>query len=350
MAQLTSLDLSHCTQVSDKGVLTLVQAQDSSGSPDNRFGQCHKLSRVLVSGCQNISQVSVKVLLTQLRMLSVLDYSDTVGVIHQLILEDKLERQLNLKSLYCGETCSEESLALVTATCPHVEHVYVVLSDNVTCQTLMSLLDIKYLREIHVRDESWSDHGGVTFSEVMSPVLTRHGATLVNINLAEVRHVDIGSICDTCPALVHLALHWNKSYVISNNSAQREWFPAMKTFEASFVNDNENVYWPSEMSRDHLMMLLRSSMLQSVKICHSNNLDDVCMENVYNFSLFQHLQHLELDNCHEITFQCLEVLLEHENSLQSVKLLKCEQITKRDIQNYQRRIQKWKWDLDLVWS
>ena len=55
MSNLTSLDVSFCTQVSDHGLLTLVLGQDVSGATDTRFGQCKKLSTLLVSGCQNVS-------------------------------------------------------------------------------------------------------------------------------------------------------------------------------------------------------------------------------------------------------------------------------------------------------
>jgi len=353
MSNLTSLDVSFCTQVSDHGLLTLVLNQDVSGASDVRFGQCKKLSTLLVSGCQNVSGSSVKTLLLELN-LSLLDYCDTVGVIHQLICDDQLHKTLLLKSLYCGESCTQESLPLVIGACPRVEHVFMVLNDRVTCQALYSLLDVKYLRELHIREEIGTvvdDFEHVTLNDVLTPILTNHGTTLVSINLAEVRNIDVAALCSHCPNLVHLALHWNQSYVVeSNYSSRREWFPALKTIEISFVEHNDDDYLPSEMPCDHLLLILRSPLLKSIKICQSRNLTDQCLEDVLSLNSLQHLENLELTKCDEIGFYCLEILLEQENCLTNVKLMKCEQVTKRDIQSYQKKIKKWKWKLNLEWS
>jgi len=353
MSNLTSLDVSFCTQVSDHGLLTLVLGQDVSGASDTRFGQCKKLSTLLVSGCQNVSSHSVTTLLLNLN-LSMFDFCDTVGVIHQLICDDKLNKTLLLKSLYCGESCTQESLPLVIGACPRVEHVFMVLNDQVTCQALYSLLDIKYLRELHIREESGTsgdDLDLVTLNDVLTPVLVNHGATLVSVNLAETKNIDVASLCSHCPNLVHLALHWNKSYVLdSNHSSRREWFPALKTVDLSFVEHNDDNYLPSELSFDHLLLILRSPLLKSIKICQSRNFTDQCFENIFSLNSLRHLEHLELTKCDEICFISLEILLEQENCLTNVKLVKCEQVTRRDIQSYQKKIKKWKWKLNLEWS
>ena len=344
MPQLTSLDLSYCTGVSDRGLKSLVLGQDSGGGSDARFGQCQRLSRLLVSGCQNVTCDSVEMLILLLDRLSVLDYCDTVGVIHQIVDQQKIQKKLLLRSLYCGESCSSESLSLALSVCPHVEHVYVVLSQDVTCQSLLSLLDITCLHELHVRDETtWSDNDSLIFSDVMNPVLTKHGDTLVSINFAEVFHVDVAAICDTCPNLLHVALLWNKSYTISDISGQRQWFPKLKTVEYS-------VFQPNEMPPNNLLLILRSPHLKSLKIRQSCHLSDQIIEDTLSIHSFQYLENLELNKCHSLSFEGLEMLLEHENNIESVKLLECEQITKRDIQIYQKKLKKWKWSLNLEWS
>ena len=64
----------------------------------------------------------------------------------------------------------------------------------------------------------------VTLNDVLTPVLVNHGATLVSVNLAETKNIDVASLCSHCPNLVHLALHWNKSYVLDSNHSSRLGF------------------------------------------------------------------------------------------------------------------------------
>ena len=107
---------------------------------------------------------------------------------------------------------------------------------------------------------------------------------------------------------------------------RREWFPSLKPVEISFVEHNDDNYLPSEMPCDHLLLILRSPLLRSIKICQSRNLTDQCLEDVLSLNSLQHLENLELTKCDEIGFYSLEVLLEQENCLTNVRLMKCEQV------------------------
>ena len=71
---------------------------------------------------------------------------------------------------------------------------------------------------------SGDDLDHVTLNDVLTPVLVNHGATLVSVNLAETKNIDVASLCSHCPNLVHLALHWNKSYVLDSNHSSRLGF------------------------------------------------------------------------------------------------------------------------------
>ena len=352
MPKLASLDLSYCGQVSDHGLVSLVTGHDAQGGKDDRFGQCQQLTRVMVTGCQLVSSHSIQTLLLTLHNLTVIDYPDTAGVLHHLVTEGLLDRTLRLRSLYLGEGCSNETLSLVLATCPTVTHVYTVLTDNMSPTSLLSLLDVKYLQELHVRSETDNDDDVICepFCDVMTPVLARHGDTLVSINIAEVSHVSVGSLCQHCPNLLHLALLWNVSYRLTEEGVNREWFPRLRTVNIAIRDEGEDNYYPAEMSFHNWLQILCSPSLQSISICQSRNLSDECIQTTLAQHSFEHLEHLELSGCHEVSFDGLEPLLEADNCIKRVKLLKCNLVTKRDIQNYQKRIKKWKWDLNLEWS
>jgi len=107
------------------------------------------------------------------------------------------------------------------------------------------------------------------------------------------------------------------------------------------IDDNFE-YLHTEVPTQNLLQILRSPMLKSIKICASRNLTSECMENVLAFNELEYLELLELNKCHEISFDSLEILLEAENKLNHVRVLRCDQITKRDVQFYQMKCKKWK--------
>ena len=73
------------------------------------------------------------------------------------------------------------------------------------------------------------------------------------------------------------------------------------------------------------------------------------MASVLAFNDLDELEFLELNKCHEISFESLENLLEAENKLNHVRVLKCEQITKRDIESYRKKCKRWKWNVNIEW-
>ena len=181
----------------------------------------------------------------------------------------------------------------------------------------------------------------------------RHGPSLVSINFAEVEAVEVGTLCDNCPSLVHLALLWNKSYISREGEiCKREWFPKLQTIDMAYANFNEDNfdYVPIEVPTHNLLQILRSPKLKSIQICASRNLTSECMESVFAFNDLGQLEFLELNKCHEVSFESLEQLLEEENKLNHVRVLKCDQITKRDIQFYQKKCKKWRWNVNIEWT
>jgi len=350
-SKLTTLDLSYCRQVSDPGLQSVFLPQDSSGSADMRFGRCKLLSKLLVGGAQNVTSEAVQDALQHLHHLVVLDFHDSVGVVEQLVLEGVLDRKLLLRSLYTQECRSCDSLALAVSVCPMVEHVYIVTSENIASTNLLSLLDLKQIQEIHVSNELGLY--SLPVQEQLGPVLQKHGETILSINLAEVEQVDVGLICNFCPNLTHLALLWNRSYLEhdpgKNKGFVRTFFSKLRTVNIAFVEQDEENLFTEICTRD-LSCILVSPNLKKVKMCHAQNLTDLLLSDILEERGFAKIEYLELTKCNEISFEGLERVLQCENCLTHAKFVKCEEITRRDFQSYQKKIKKWKWNMKIDWS
>jgi len=351
-SKLTSLDLSYCTQVSDNGLSSLIVPQDSAGIPDKRFGQCRLLTKLLIAGSQNISHNSILVAVLHLHHLVVLDYHDSVGVVEQLVLQGKLDRKLRLRSLHSMGASSSDSLSLAVSVCSMVEYVYIVTSDNMTSTTLLGLLDLNQIREIHIRNEL--GNYCLPVRDNLGPVLEAHGETLVSINLAEVDQIDIDLLCEVCHNLIHLVLLWNKSYLTPvptkhAKSVKKKFFSKLSTVEIAYIEPDEESLF-SEMCVGQLCLILLSPGLTSLKLSASLHLTDQTFSDILDENSFQNLKHLELTRCNELSFEGMEHFLISENNLEEVKFVNCEEITKRDFQNYQKTVKKRKWNVKVEWS
>jgi len=348
---LTSIDLSYCTQLSDGGLLSLFLPQDSCGQLDSRCGKCQSLSKLLLSGSQNVTSEAVGQAVMQLQQLVVLDYQDSVGVVEQLVLGGQLDRELLLRSLHSLGSTSSDSLALAVSVCPLVEHIYVVTSSTMSSTTLLSLLDLQQMREIHICNQL--GQYSLPVQEQLGPVLQKHGDTLVSLNLGEVDMVEVAMICNFCPTLVHLALLWNKSYIVQVpgkiRKENRTFFPRLRSVDLAFQEqDEENVY--NEMSAEDLASILLSPCLTSLKLCQAQHLTDLALSNILAEDGLKCLENFELNKCNEISYEGLEQLLEVQNLIETAKFVRCEEITKRDFQGYQKKLKKWKWNMKVEWA
>ena len=344
LSRLVSLDLSYCRAVTDSGLLPLLTARDLTGAEDPRFGQCRDLRRLRLAGCQDLSPaLSVRQALLSLPGLALLDHPETVSVIHSL----ELEGSLALRTLHSGLESSEESLAVACRTCPEAEHVFTVLHPAQPPHCLLALLELRALRELHVREEE--ETGGEPLGPLLVPVLSKHGETLVSLNIAECGDISLSVICSACPSLLHLVLLWNKNYLTTHTDSQI--FPRLRTAEFAFRPDDEgDNFLQRQLSSSDLSLVLNSSSLVSLKLGQSQNLTDQLFTTVFCTNSMENLQSLELDQCHEISLESLEPLLENHNSLESCTFIRCEQITRRDIQKYQKKVNKFKWNIKINWS
>merc|ERR1712142_715426 len=144
---------------------------------------------------------------------------------------------------------------------------------------------------------------------MMDPVLVRHGETLLSPNIAECQNINVSLICHSCPSLIHLALLWNKSYV-SSDQPNRRPFPVLKTVSLAFLTkEEEDNFLRREMSSSELSLILNSPSLQSLKVVHSQNLNDMSLSSSYSFGSMIILKNLELEHCHNISMDSMECFL-----------------------------------------
>ena len=349
LSRLRSLDISYCRSLTDPGLLSLLVARDNTGAADSRFGQCRDLRRLAVAGSQNITAaLSVREALLSLPRLELCDHPETVAVIEQLVMESSLATSLGLRTLHSGLESSEQSLAVASLTSPLAEQVFLVLHPGQPPDCLLALHHLQTLRELHVREESVEP--GQPLGPLLAPVLSKHGETLVSLNIAECQDICLPVICSTCPSLHHLVLLWNQSYLSSQ--ADRQFFPRLRTAELAFRPDDDgDNFAQRQLSSSDLSLVLRSPSLVSLKLGQAQHLTDELFARLYcTTNSMDNLQSLELDQCHHISMESLEPLLETHNSLENCSFIRCEQITRRDIQKYQKMVNKLKWNMKIHWS
>ena len=299
-SQLTSLDISYCTAVSDQGLCTLFLNQDSSGQQiTGRFGQCTLLSCLLVAGSQGITDLGASKTLLNLPNLAVFDYHNTVAILNSLLIFHNVEK-LKLRVLHGSEE-EEQDLATAIKLCPELRHLHLLTYPALSnANAFQPLLDLSEMKELRVCNEA-----GLYSLPVLThltPVFSEHGQTLVSLNLAEVEQIDVGLLASLCPALVHLSLLWNSRY-LAGNSVPPASFPKLRTAELS-CREREEDEDSVEPPPDHLAIILCSPLVSTLKLSNLSNLDDYFLSNLLMTShgCLQQLEHLQVTRCNEVAF------------------------------------------------
>jgi hypothetical protein len=338
--RLRSLDLSYCDHISDSGLLTLFLQQDVEGNTiTDRFGACVGLTKLLVSGSLGITDTGATEALLHLPDLAVFDYHNCGAVITRLLVFHNVDR-LPLRTLHCSPE-EEQDLPAVVVACPALETLHLSTRPGLSTESsLLGLLDCAGIRELKVCNEA-----GLFSLPVLShlgPVLRAHGRTLVSLSLAEVAEVPVDLLATACPALLHLALLWNLSY-LAGPAPPALPFPRLLTAEVAARE-------PGDPPATLLAALLAAPRLHTLKLAQCAALTDRLVAECAEQSAMLSLRRLELSCCPGLSLAGLHPLLLRPNSLEAAAFLGCGQVTLADFQDYQRKVKKWKWKIDLKWS
>jgi len=339
---LASLDLSYCTQLTDGGLLTLFLEQDAEGNRiAGRFGVCRRLSKLLVAGSQGVTAEGAAAALLHLPELQVFDFQGTAAVVTRLAATRGLGK-LRLRVLHTSPE-EEQDLPAVLALCPDLQHLHLVTFPGLREDTsLLALLDTRELREVRVCNEPGSL--SLPVASHLAPVLQAHGATLASLALAEVREVPVGRLATLCPALRHLALQWNEGYIWDGAPAAA--FPRLLTAEVACREEEPTDQVPPE----HLAAVLLSPHLHTLHLSHTSTLTDQLTSEVLASGALTALKSLQLSRCDEVTLDGLAQLLLAHNPLEVARFARCEQVTLADFQDYQRKVKRRGWSVQLAWS
>ena len=340
---LTSLDLSYCTQLTDAGLLTLFLEQDAEGNAvAGRFGVCTRLSKLLVAGSQGVTAAGAAAVLLHLPELQVFDFQGTAAVVTRLAATHGLAG-LRLRVLHTSPE-EEQDLPAVLALCPDLQHLHLVTFPGLAEDTsLLALLDTRELRELRVCNEPGAL--SLPVASHLAPVLQAHGATLASLALAEVREVPVARLAALCPALLHLSLQWNEAYVWDGAPATA--FPCLLTAEVTCREEGEPT---DQVPPEHLAAVLLSPHLHTLRLSHTSTLTDHLTSEVLASGALSSLKSLQLGRCDEVTLEGLAQLLHSHNPLEEARFAMCEQVTLSDFQDYQRKVKRRGWSLQLAWS
>jgi len=356
-SHLLHLDISY-TSVSDRGFLTLFSPLDLSRKKNERFGKCQKIAKLSVAGSRITKEGALEAL-KKLSNLQVFDYENTIPLIKELCEEDPCI-SLKLKSLYSSpeellhsaeDSNKTDDLAIAVRACPDANHVYINTPNLVTAEYPLSLLDLPHLKELHIKNGSLVHFPFLSFC---CPVIERHGETLVSLHLAEIEEISVGLIRDSCPNLLHLVLLWNLSFVSYEFGKSRtpvvarNLFPKLLTAKLACKQTSEEDLFTQILFED-LVSLIRSPQLKELQLNGCDNLSDLAWVEAGESKL-ENLVVLELNACHNVTMEGLEEVIARKNCLEVLSLIKCEQLTRRDIQNYNKKVKRFKWKVQVNWS
>jgi hypothetical protein len=351
MDKMNHLDISY-TAVSDNGLMTLFSPVDLAGCRNDRFGKCVNISKLMVASCQKISEIGALEALKCLKNLQVFDYQNSVGVISTFADEakyhNKPRQKFLLKSLYvCTDFLPSDALSVAIMSCPQAEYIYLVTFTGMDENTALALLDMNIITEMHIRNEM--DAFCLPFYTSCSPVLAKHGETMVSINLAEIEEVSVHLIRDACPNLLHLSLLWNRSFFLHDGPSSRSRFSRLRTVHVSCVDEADDGKI-TDIPSDDLVSILSCPDICSITLNNCQSLTDDVVRMATDVNRFDKIVKMELEKCDSVTIEGLEEILEAHNGLEQLALEKCENVTKRDVEVYRKKVKKLNWNIKVTWS
>jgi len=340
---LTSLDLSYCGQVTDRGLVSLVDAVDPDGRPDPRFGKCERLVRLVVTGCPGPSLAGVQRMLVRLPHIVTLDWPDTAGAVASLLETGQLDNSLLLGGLQC-EGGSKAALSFALSACPWVSRLTVAAAGCETEPGLLAALDLRTdLEELHLYGEPGGTGHGWWEGEV-GPLLRARGECLVRLELAELASVEMQLLAASCPALSHLALLWNCSYYVPAGPGPPRTFPGLKSCRLAIKGPGSDIPGPD------LLSVLASPCLATLQLTQSSSLTDYVWCEARRLEGLGSLETLELLYCNKISYEVFSDILSEANRLEEVKFNRCEQIPRKDVERLRKKVKSRKWKLKIDWS
>ncbi len=325
------------TVVSDAGLLCLFLPQDEKGKEDSRYGVCERIAILKVEHT-NVDEVGASRALLSLPRMAHLGYHDSVGAVYSA-LQERPDRVFSISSLSSTSAeITDDVLHACLQACPKISRLYLSTYSTMTPDSLLPLATgAKELSEIHLTNSD-----GSCFFQMelcLLPVLMGHGETLLSVNLTEVAGVCATQLLSLCPNLQHLSLNHNVQYVSSVDIGRKSNKLRTLTILCHRPDGVDNDGVGVSPSADDLLSLLFAPGLQKLALSNCQGFNDaVVEETARRCSRFTELCSLELDGCDNVSMELLNGILLSRNPLKKVRLTNCQDIHRKDVDAYKRRL------------
>lgn len=334
------------------------------------IGNCRSIRLLNFYGCKAITNQGIQTALDNLPFLKILWNEATLDGLSE-IAQNAADQGLPipkyaLPALYIlKETVYKAgSLEKSVLLCPYITKVDMTLMCDgiVKDADLVSLLSLKslYILEIDQRlpdnisinDVTFRYSGGITFEGGVLPLLKKFGNSLKKLKLGVFfLDLDILSIMQFCHKLQYLYLHmrskfdrWPKE---EQKSVNKREIPILKHLEKLILCSDDSLHSlvPEEIVLSLLSSPLPFSIFISIKLF--NNLTDKIIRKATHVNFFRHLVTLWLFHCNEVTKYGVNLFLQQNNPLKSLKLHRCDKITFEDSIEWEETLTKNNWELEL---
>ncbi len=348
-----ALDFGRCQKITDIGVKRLCDgATRNLGSGVDGLGLPKSLFKLRSMGTL-ITSVGVQLILKHFHSLQVWDMATVQNLteIHkEVFLNQKLE--IPKYSLICLENSRSASyipkaLGFVVSLCPSVIKVEINSCKGLTDSDLLSLLSLKNLRNFKMDGDS-PYRGNVTFGGGVTPILKAFGnSSLKALSLTNLCYVNILVIAQLCPNLHSLDLFQNLSY--STAKLVKEWVKTERT-EPQVLKQLEKLsIVGSGIPREHLILLLSSPLLVEITILRCTTLNDDVLLKVAEIQTFSNLEELAVNTCRNVTEKGIDIFMNAKNPLKKILIIGCDEISKSNVDCWERQAKKNNWQLLIVY-
>ena len=269
-------------------------------------------------------------------------------LLRDLLYEDTIGALAEMENLGCGGlfqyrvkvlTCHHNrdiNQEFLTAVEENPEYEGVEIVDSLLrSSSLYPIMNSQHLQYLQIgNDNSFL----IDFEEGIAPILTTCGGSLQKLVLDKFRYIDIELIGKTCPKLQNLSL----SHMIS-------WGKVMNICTEQFSNLEEltltNEYGSHLFSNIVRQLLFFCSKLQYLHLQLVDCLDDILWSEILCQNSLSCLISVTLDQCHSISGDIMEDLIDRQNNLQMLNIWSCRFINNKNKDTIKKTIKRENFDL-----
>lgn len=237
------------------------------------------------------------------------------------------------------------SCAETFITCPYATEVCLLngLSDS-NIHLLNSLPHVQILKLSNFHENI------LTFNEGLLPYLRQNGKKIIELDLAEIGSVDVLEIARTCPNLQRFSLTQTRSVAVFHvpyvsAAEKKSFFSNITHLKVVLLVMEEN--FPA-LALD--CILSNANKLTTVQLLNVKTLTTDLLISALSHNTMICLKELRLENCSGITGEGIMSLLEAENDLTIISLIKCDHVMLRDHEHYIKFARKNNLDISLEWT